>query len=220
MGGRFGPSRTTSSCAYTTRRGPSQPRGELARRFRRPRVLLATERAAVREGRRGRRRRAHTTTRRVRGTRAPPTTSPAARHHPGSATTATAARCRRWCADPAPCSRRARRVERLADDPAQPGRLDELGIGSGRERYRDHRGARRGVVREPAAAHRYLSIDPLRDTTFERCPRRRGREVTRRCRDCCSMLDRFVHAQPSGAAAEVRGKCLVERRPPRRGPRG
>ena len=218
IGGRFGPRRTTSSRANTTRTGTAEPVGQLARGDRAP-----ANRACPRTRRRSRaatpgRHRARTTTRPARGTRARPTRSRGARHR-GAATGSgsggrSSAVVRRPCTLP---RERPGLEQRLADHPREAG-----GLARRRRRCRGvraRRPARRGAPcrrrtprrRAGPLAPRVAATRPRARLAVPRRPvggARRGAPGSGATP--AASVDRLVHGAPARAPAEVRGERPVE----------
>ena len=173
IGGRFGPRRTTSSREYTTR--TVRPRCAASSRAASgaQRVLLAAERAAVRERRR--RLAAGLAPRRVgfevRGLDPRRREPHAAVRHRQQRQRRT--RRRPSCAGPAPCPRRCARLRPTRPTtqriPAASTKSASEPGGSGTATSASRR---RGVVGESATAERHVRLDALVHAAFERRPRR------------------------------------------------
>ena len=214
IGGRFGPSRTVSSREYTTaHRAPElvgEPRG---RRRARATPTLPPNAPPFASGVAGSPPGSHHD---ASGSRYAGSTQLVASRTPPSGSGGNGKRRRarrRSCAGPAPCPPRPRLGQRLAHDPLRRASIAPASGPTRRERHRDQRVARRGVVGEaaaPAAARRHRPAGRRRPRAR---PARGGVEVaTRRAGTASSprTLDRLVDRLPSGAAAEVRRERAVD----------
>ena len=97
-----------------------------------------------------------------------------------------------------------------------PGGFDGVGVGSRRQRDRDERVARRGVVGEPATAERHVDVDALRRRRLRGSPAAAAAATIPSSASAvatvASAVDGVVHRAPAGAPAQVRGERAVERR--------
>ena len=174
------------------------------------------------------RRPARTTTRRVRGTRARPTASRAAHHRAGTAASGRAAGRAASTVVRRPCTfagARPRLEQRLRDDPLQTRGLDRVGAPTRRQRHRDQRVARRGVVGERRAAERHVEIDALRAA---RLPARRAGAAASRSRAAVATarpsptasrtVSQPVHRHRCAASARSTSRARVRPRTASRSP--
>ena len=218
IGGRFGPSRTTSSRA-STRLAPCGRSGRRTRARRRVRAsaTLPPNAPPFASGDTGSPPGSHHDASRLEVRRLDPRV---ARRTPPSGGTAAAASGGAGVGGRAPALHLARERARLVratrrpptDSPAR--RSTASTVGPGRQRHRDERVTWRGVVGEPALTERHRRTDALRDPTFElRHARGRGRDRARRPptvaavvlrsprRPCCQPVQRHrCAARPDRAS--------------------
>ena len=212
IGGRFGPSRTTSSREYTTRTGrPNRSASSRAARGARE-CTLPPNAPPLASGDAGSPPGSHHD---ASGSRYAGSTHDVASRTPPSGTAAAVEQRRPLLDGRAPAlhlprPRRALRATTSATThciPAASTRRPSNRAGAAPRRARHAARCRRRTARRRAARRRRRAARPA----FELGAPRRGREISAR-RRCGTPRDRVVHRAPAGAPAEVRGERPIESR--------